>query len=129
MNVIKLNVKEKCSEEWKDIIEYEGLYQISNLGRVKSLKFNKEIILKPMKLQNGYLKVQLYKLYYTNPKVVRPIIRKLVHRLVLESFIGKSDLQCNHKNGIKTDNRLVNLEWITALENVRHSIKTGLRKN
>lgn len=99
------------TEIWKDIPGYEGLYRASNLGKVKSLKREtnkvwnrfqycnkplKEKILKPD--GSKYLQVQLCK----NKKITKYFI----HRLVLLAFVGKSDLECNHKNGIKTDNRL-----------------------
>lgn len=104
-------------EIWKDIPNYEGLYQVSNLGRVKSLERIdalghrlKEKILKP-KLTRGYYEVGLFK----------NSIRKmyLVHRLVWEAFNGHipEGLQVNHINEVKTDNRLSNLNLMTAKEN------------
>ena len=117
-------------EIWKDISGYEGLYLISNLGRIKSLnrdwiagsgglRNHPEIILKLNIHPKGYLRITLcknkkQKYYY-------------VHRLVLETFIGKSDLECNHKNSIKDDNRLENLEWVTSSENQRHAILNNLQ--
>ena len=104
-------------EIWKDIPNYEGLYQVSNLGRVRSL-YNKGRVLKPRKHRNGYQEVNLSK---------RKIIKtKLIHRLVMLVFIGESDLQVNHINGIKTDNRLENLEYCTSRDNIRHAHKIGL---
>lgn len=104
-------------EIWKDIKGFEGLYQVSNLGRVKSLERIdalghrlKEKILKP-KLTRGYYEVGLFK----------NSIRKmyLVHRLVWEAFNGQipEGLQVNHINEVKTDNRLSNLNLMTAKEN------------
>ena len=103
------------NEEWRDIEGYEGIYQVSNLGRVKSLKFNKERILKPRKDTIGYLAVILYK----DGKVKR----YLVHRLVANAFIPNSNNleDINHINEIKTDNRLSNLEWMNHKDNVRYS--------
>ena len=103
------------SEEiWKDIKGFEGLYQVSNLGRVKSLKRSyrvKEKILKPQMLNNGYYQIGLCK----------NSIRKfyLVHRLVYEAFNGQmpEGLQVNHINEVKTDNRLSNLNLMTCKEN------------
>ena len=93
------------SEVWKDIEGYEGLYQVSNWGRVKSLKFGKERILKPEKNRNGYLVVNLYK----NGK------RKhfKIHRLVAEAFVSNPDnLPCvNHADEDKTNNFYGNLEF------------------
>ena len=102
------------NEEWKDIPEYEGLYQASNLGRVKSLKrpyVLKEKILK-QQLVRGYCQVHLHK---------NSIEKKYyVHRLVYEAFNGQisEGLQVNHINEVKTDNRLENLNLMTAKENM-----------
>ena len=103
-------------EIWKDVIDYEGIYQVSNLGNVKSLKFNKEKILKLMP-RSGYLRVELNQKSHS------------VHRLVLHTFVGLNETkpQVNHINGIKSDNRLINLEWVTQSENIRHAINTGLK--
>lgn len=105
-------------EVWKDIPDYEGLYQISNYGRVKSLPrqykkrfINKEIIKVPTKLPKGYLKVGLSK----NGKVKYYFI----HRLVAEMFINKVDgKECvNHKDCNPSNNRVDNLEWCNHIEN------------
>ena len=109
-------------EIFKDIPGYEGRYQVSNKGRVKSFgndKHRKEKILKPIKTKLGYLIIGFYK----NDKYRR----FRIHRLVLSTFIGKSSLDCNHKNGIKTDNRLENLEYCTRSENIIHAFKIGLK--
>lgn len=108
-------------EEWRDISGFEGLYQVSNLGRVKSLERIdnnnhpiKEKILKPnidKREGKGYLKVALCK----NGKQKS----FQIHRLVYETFVGKiSDgMQCNHINEVKTDNRLININLMTPKEN------------
>ena len=120
------------SEIWKDIPDYEGIYKISNLGRIKSLERKcktkggsmrtiKQRIKKPTKRPDGYLQIQLNK----NKK--RQI--KFIHRLELEVFFGlNNDLQCNHKNGTKDDNRLENLEWMTRSQNVQHAFDVLGRK-
>lgn len=92
-------------EQWKDIKNYEGLYQVSNLGRVKSLWYGKERILKPGMNNYGYLRVPLRK----NDKR----ILYLVHRLVAQAFIPNPDNlpEVNHINEVKTDNRVENLEF------------------
>ena len=101
-------------EEWKDIKGYEGLYQISNKGRVKSLgnnKTRKEKILKENKNTDGYSEVTLCK----NGKCKK----YRVHRLVAEAFIPTSDksLCVNHKDENKSNNCVENLEWCDRLYN------------
>jgi len=113
-------------EIWKDIEGYEGRYQVSNLGRVKSLNYrhtDQERILQPIPFSHGYLVVNFLK----NKKHKT----FLIHRLVAQSFIPNPDNkpQVNHINGVKTDNRVVNLEWVTPLENTQHAIKTNLFMN
>ena len=102
-------------EEWRDIEGYERIYQISSLGRVKSLKFGKERILKPGKERNGYLRVCLSK--------DRKLKWYYVHVLVLSAFIPNIEnlKTVNHINEDKTDNRVDNLEWMTSKDNVRYS--------
>lgn len=101
-------------EIWKDIVGYEGLYQVSNFGRVKSFYGKKEILTNRPD-RDGYYRTTLVK----NKK------RKdyYVHRLVAQNFIADiQDKQVNHKNGIRTDNNPNNLEWCTCKENIHHSI-------
>lgn len=119
-------------EKWKDIKGYEGLYQVSNLGRVKSLRrkvrtqkgsyYIKERELKICKDNIGYLVVGLT--YKGKTKIIR------LHRIIAEAFIPNPTNKpvINHINGIKNDNRIENLEWTTYKENSIHAIKTGLRQ-
>ena len=110
------------SEEWRDVVGYEGLYQVSDQGRVKSLerkvshwrggeRIQKECILKPDVSKDGYLRAGLW----AGGK--RKWLR--IHRLVCEAFHENHDNkpQVNHINEDKTDNRACNLEWATAREN------------
>lgn len=108
-------------EVWRDIEGYEGLYQVSDQGRVKSLghKWRKsERILKPVVRQDGYQVVNLYA--GGKPKTFK------VHRLVCQAFHENPDNkpQVNHINEIKTDNRASNLEWATARENSNFGTRT-----
>lgn len=98
-------------EEWKDIEGYEGLYQISNYGRVKSLKYGKEKILKGGKVSSGYLQVGLCK--------DGKLVRKYIHRLVAEAFIPNPNNyeQVNHKDEDKSSNIVLNLEWCDSKYN------------
>lgn len=104
-------------EFWKDIEGYEGLYQVSNVGQVKSLIRNK--LLKPIKNRKGYLFVNLYK----NGK--NGVF--LLHRLVAEAFLPNEEElpQVDHVNNDKTDNRVCNLQWISNVENNRKK-ETGI---
>jgi len=110
-------------EIWKDIKDYEGIYQVSNLGKVKSLdridsggRFRPEKILKQNN-NKGYLKVTLCK----NKSVKYPN----VHRLVALAFIPNPDnkLQVNHKDENKKNNCVDNLDWVTAKENANYGTR------
>ena len=106
-------------EIWKDIKEYEGLYQVSNLGRIKSLPRNGTVqvvkILNPCKDTYGYLRIKLSK----NNKAKK----YQVHRLVAQAFIPNPENkpQVNHLDGNKLNNYYKNLEWCTNGENQIHS--------
>ena len=105
-------------EIWKDIKDYEGLYQVSNFGRVKSIRFGKERILKSGTNNWGYLFVKLCK----NGKI-KPF---LVHRLVAEAFLPNTDnLPCvNHKDENKQNNNVNNLEWCDVKYNNTYGTRT-----
>lgn len=117
-------------EVWKDIPGYEGLYQISNLGRVKSLErwvqnygklqHHPEKIKVPANRGDGYQALILYK---DNKGKNR-----YIHRLVAEAFLPNPNnkMTVNHVNGNKSDNRAENLEWSTYAENNKHAYDTGL---
>lgn len=110
-------------EIWKKIEKYED-YEVSNLGRIKSLKRNNNKILKQKPNKFGYLIVGLFNNANKNKKM-------LVHRLVAEAFIPNplSKPQVNHIDGNKQNNNVNNLEWCTNSENQIHAYKTGLKKN
>lgn len=107
------------AEEWKYIEGFED-YQVSNLGRVKSLKLGRNNILKARKNGSGYLQVLLYGKKKINSAVHRLV---LVHFKPIDNF---QNLEVNHINGIKDDNKLENLEWVTHSENLKHALKIGL---
>lgn len=118
----KININDMV-EIWKDIVGYEGLYQISSFGRVKSLKFGKERILSTSPNGSGYLNVVLCK------KGFKPF-NGGTHRLVALHFIDNPENkeQVNHIDGCKTNNKVENLEWNTSSENTQHSYDVGLSK-
>ena len=104
-------------ETWKNIKGYEGFYQVSSEGRIKSLKWNKERILNPGIDRGGYLQVGLCA--GGKKKTLK------VHRLVCEAFHDNPDSKpdVNHINEDKTDNRACNLEWCTRRENLNHGTR------
>lgn len=108
-------------EYWRDVPGYEGRYQVSNCGNVRSLPGDRRAgrILAPNKMPNGYLGIILG----------RGSKMHMVHRLVASAFVtGDTALQVNHKNGSRASNRASNLEWTTCSDNHRHSYRELTRK-
>lgn len=112
-------VNSKASEIWKDIVGYEGLYQISSKGNIVS--------------KNGKVKSQAidhggYCTVWLSKNSVQKCLK--VHRLVAQSFIENPENKktVNHIDGVKTNNCVENLEWATHSENIIHANNTGLRK-
>lgn len=123
----------KMEEIWKDILGYEGIYMVSNIGRVKSLDryidhpITKKTLLKGVMREidinsDGYPLIRLCKNGMS--------VSRSVHRYVAEAFIPNplNLPEVNHKNGVKTDNSVENLEWVTRSENQLHAYATGLKK-
>lgn len=103
-------------ERWKDVDGYDGMYQVSDIGRVRSLKYGKVRVLKQSKVGMGYLRVSLYK---DNKEKYFP-----VHRLVAQAFIPNDNIlnnEINHINECKTDNRASNLEWCDRRYNTTYN--------
>lgn len=107
-------------EIWKDIEEDPG-YQISNMGRIRSFKREKMIIIKLGTNQKGYQFINLFKnSKYHNERI---------HSLVIQYFgppKPSPEHECNHKDGDKSNNWWTNLEWLTHKQNVNHAVKMGL---
>lgn len=115
-------------EIWKDIEGYEGLYQVSNLGRVRSLA--KKAGRSPRKEKYTAIFVDRRGYMKTNVCKFGKYTQVYVHRLVAETFIPNPDdkPQVNHKDGNKQNNHIDNLEWCTPKDNINHANKLGLRK-
>jgi NUMOD4 motif/HNH endonuclease len=123
------------AEKWRPIPGFEDRYRISDRGRVMSLAFlqryklrngewsfrrTKVRYLKQQKQNCGYLLVWLWK---NNKQKVAT-----VHRLVARAFVTGNGKEVNHKNGVKTDNRASNLEWVSRSRNHLHAVDIGLNK-
>src|SRR5699024_5648926 len=124
------------SEVWKDIPDFKGSYQVSNMGRVRSVD-------RVVTYKDG--RVRKYKGKVRKPHVNKTrgyeqvilnndneVTTKRVHRLVLETFkphANMNDLDVNHIDGDKLNNHLTNLEWLTRHDNVLHAYDTGLITN
>ena len=120
-------------EVWRDIRGYKGLYQVSNLGRVRSLDRvvwnpksgytkRKGVLLRQAINKSGYWVVAISK----DGKQKTFIASRLVLKAFAPKVKGKNE--CNHKDGNKRNNRVENLEWCTHSENMKHSSKEGLIK-
>lgn len=135
-------------EIWKDIKGYEGLYKISNYGRVKDIRLYKTYHIKGNKIIRDYQNIRIYKKFRHN-KILTPykspsnkyLMRNLsknnmqtnylIHRLVAQHFILNPDNKScvNHKDGNKLNNHVFNLEWCSYSENIKHAYGTKLRDN
>lgn len=118
-------------EIWKDIPDYSGYYQASNLGRIKSLTFqnnllNKKIsrekILKPKVSKDKCLRVNLWK----DGKHRTYLVHRLIATTFLENLIN-TRMTVNHKDGNRMNNNINNLEWVSLKENIQHAFRSGLQ--
>ena len=132
------SIEDLPGEIWKDIRGFEGKYQCSNKGRIKTLSRDywagrdytclrhiEEAVLNPVISKRGYLRVDL------RIGSAEKHCQKWVHNLVARTFYDNYDMSLvpNHIDGIKTNNCIENLELVTTKENVHHAIRTGLRKS
>ena len=105
------------TEEWRPVVGFEGLYEVSSLGRVRSLNYNREGIIKVLNAcvdGSGYLQVQLSK--------KGKVSHRHIHRLVAEAFIPNPENlpQVNHRDECKTNNAVWNLEWCDKFYNMNY---------
>lgn len=120
-----LSIKDLEGEVWKDIINYEGIYRISIYGRLKSLKFNKERIVKPHIITKKYHEAMLWK------DGVKKCFH--LHRLVAQAFVHndneKEFVQVNHKDENKNNNTASNLEWCDNKYNSNYGTRNKRMSN
>lgn len=122
MKFYPLTLEDLPDELWLPVPDFDK-YHVSNFGRVKSFKWSKSRIIKPVLTSRGYLRVELFK--DGKPKTF------LVHRLVAKAFISNPESKpfINHRDGNKLNNHVSNLEWCTSSENMRHALAAGLQKS
>ena len=124
-------------EEWKEVVGFEGLYEVSNKGRVRSLDREVPRLGKYGQPSHMVYKGKLIPMWITDTGYLRITLNKegkksnhLVHRLVANAFIPNVDNKetVNHKNGVKADNQIDNLEWATRSEQNKHAWALGLNQ-
>ena len=120
------------NEIWKSVKGYEGLYEVSNLGRVKALERRKNCnrgygIIKEHIMKPNFCNTDYYRVALTNNNHIRKYY--LIHRLVAEAFIENPNNYdiVNHKDGNKLNNQVDNLEWCTVSYNLKHAYENGFK--
>ena len=116
--------EELMNEQWRDIAGYEGVYEVSDLGRVRSHKYGKTRVLRVYKNRDGYLQVALCK--------GGKIKQYYIHRLVAQAFIENDDetkIYINHRDECKQNNRFWNLEYCTPKYNANYNDVQFRKKN
>ena len=105
------------AEEWRAVVGYEGLYEVSNLGRLRCLTRDGQLL--PGHSIHGYRYVHLRKQGHSK--------HTSIHRLVATAFIGPppEGYECNHKDFVRDNNVVGNLEWVTHLGNIQHYWREG----
>ena len=113
------------SEAWKPVVGYEGIYEVSDCGRVRSSRSTTNTyvgkILRGMLQRIGYVQISLCR--------AGKVEQLYIHRLVAAAFIGRcpEGKEVNHKDGVKTNNHIENLEYVTPVENGQHASEHGLK--
>lgn len=114
------------TEQWRDVVNYEGLYSVSDLGRIRRDGTMAGAVV------GRILKTGISGAGYRQVTLCNNGVKKTtrVHKIVTEAFIGKrpEHFQINHKDGVKTNNSILNLEYITPKMNTKHAFATGLSK-
>jgi hypothetical protein len=113
-------------EIYKDVVGYEGIYKVSNLGNVKRVLISRGV----SKKNNNFIKPKNTKGYNSVRLTTNNVTKHFyVHRLIALAFIPNPNNYpfINHINGVRNDNRIENLEWCTHSQNIRHAIEIGLK--